>query len=132
MSRSGRIEIDWAEGTHGFRLAIGQLVELQERTGVGPAALWRRLVESEWKVGDLRETIRLGLIGGGATPAEALALVRDYVEARPLVESVPVAIAVVAAALYGAPDDPAGKEPTPAPATPGSGSNSPTSTASAP
>ena len=132
MGRAAAVEIDWADGTHAFRLAIGQLVELQEKTGVGPMALWRRLVESEWRVGDLRETIRLGLIGGGAAPSAALTLVRDYVEARPLVESVPVAIAILAAALYGAPDEPVGKETAPPAATAGRESNSPNATPSAP
>lgn len=122
------LEIEWADDTHRFRLAIGQLRELQEKCDAGPAEIFHRLTEQRWRVEDLRETIRLGLIGGGMTPAAALVKVRRYVEDRPLMESVPVARAVLLAALMGVPGDEVGKEgrEETTPATGGSASPSST------
>ncbi|BBF93382.1 gene transfer agent family protein [Blastochloris tepida] len=113
MSADGSVKLTWPDGERTFRLAIGQLRELQERTGVGPHALSRRIVSGDWFVDDLVETIRLGAIGGGASPTEALKLVRTYVEARPLTEAVLPAAAILAAALVGVADDPVGRRENP-------------------
>jgi hypothetical protein len=133
MSRDAAITLDWADGTYAFRLPWGQLAELQEKTGCGPQFLLSRLVAGSWKVEDLRETIRLGLIGGGAEPLKALDLVRRYVEQRPLLESVMPARAILTAALVGAPGedwpgkDAPGETKAPDP-SPTDGSTSPGST----
>ncbi len=79
-------------------------MELQEKTDAGPLAVLLRLHGHDWRVQDVRETIRLGLIGGGKTPPQALALVARYVDRRPLLESVPVAQDILAAGL-AQPDD---------------------------
>lgn len=105
MSRAAEIELEWADGKHLFRLAIGQLRELQEKTNAGPNELFNRLGEQTWRVDDIRETIRLGLIGGGAAPERALGLTGRYVDERPLLENVPVARAILLAALIGAPEE---------------------------
>lgn len=94
-----RVTIPWADGDHVFRLALDQLLELQDKTDAGPMELMVRLRGQRWRVQDLRETIRLGLIGGGRSPAEAMVLVRRYVDGRPLLESVPVALEIIVAAL---------------------------------
>jgi hypothetical protein len=114
---SGSLSFDWADGHHAFRLAIAQLRELQDKTGVGPAALFDRLASRQWKVDDLRETIRLGLIGGGMDPFDALVLVKRYVDDRPLMENVLPAWRILSAALMGPEDDQPGKEAAPAAAT---------------
>ena len=105
MSRDASITLDWADGTYTFRLAIGQLRELQEKCNAGPAHILSRLSTGTWMVDDITETIRLGLIGGGANPVEALRLVRSYVEERPLAESILPAISILGAAVVGAPDE---------------------------
>ena len=105
MSRSGKITLEFADGEYDFRLPIGQLVELQEKTGRGPAKLFEDLRSGTWLARDPSETIRLGLIGGGLKPNEAVKLVRSYVEERPLTESVFTAMAILAAALFGAGDE---------------------------
>lgn len=101
MSRRAEIAFDWADGTYVFRLAYGQIAELQEKTGCGPQVLLQRVIDGTWKVEDLRETIRIGLIGGGVDPLKALDLVRRYVEQRPFAESVLPARAIIGAALFG-------------------------------
>lgn len=137
MSRNAHIAIDWADGTYQFRLAYGQLAELQEKTGCGPQFLLRRIVDGSWKVEDLRETIRIGLIGGGLDPLKALNLVRLYVEQRPLLESVAPAQAILGAALFGVegeewPGKDAPGEARSADPSPTDGSTSPGSTEAQP
>lgn len=109
MSRSAEITLDFADGTHAFALKWGQLIELQEKLDAGPYFVLSRLIDGTWRMGDICEVIRLGLIGGGAEPLAALRLVRTYVEARPPLESLPTAQAVLGAALMGAPDEKPGK-----------------------
>ena len=54
---------------------------------------------------DISQPIRLGLIGGGLEPAKALRLVRDYVEAHPLMQNVLTATAILGAAILGVPEE---------------------------
>jgi hypothetical protein len=113
-NRNGRVELDFADGTYGFRLAIGELEELQEKTGVGPYVLLRRLLANDWRIEDVTQTLRLGLIGGGTSPNDALNLVRRYVEQRPdWVMNAMLAQAIVSAALIGAPEEQPGKDSAP-------------------
>ncbi len=109
MSRNGSIDLDWGDDTHRFRLAIGELRDLQEKCGASPFTVLGRVMSVEPMIDDLREVLRLGLIGGGLAPPQALVLVRRWVDERPLVESILPARAVLAAALYGVEDEPPGK-----------------------
>ena len=93
----------WGDGEHVFRLPLAQLFELQEKCGGGPYAVLRRIVGGDWLVGDLRETIRLGLIGGGMKPTDAARLVEAYFIA-PLSDHWPLAARILDATLH-APDD---------------------------
>lgn len=106
MGRDARVSLAWGDGERAFRLGIGELRELQEKTDAGPAWIFERLRAGTWRVDDIRETLRLGLIGGGAPPAEAAALVARYVDVRPLMENRQPAMAVLLAALVGAEDEP--------------------------
>lgn len=109
MSRSGGIDLTWGDGEHTFRLAIGQLRDLEEKTKVGPFELFERLRQNRWRVDDLAHILRVGLIGGGMAAPQAVDLVTRHIDEWPLVESALVAQAVLVAALVGAPDDPVGK-----------------------
>lgn len=109
MSRDASVTFRWADGEHTFRLALGQVRELQEKCDAGPAELFARMFNQAYRVDDLRETIRLGLIGGGMTPAKASTIVERYVDARPLAESVDPAKAILGALIYGVEDEPLGK-----------------------
>jgi hypothetical protein len=112
----GSIVRSWADMEQcRFKLGIGQLRELQEKTNSGPPEVFYRLGNHTWRVDDIRETIRLGLIGGGhVTPADALVKVVRYVDNRPLMENAEIALSIIGAALLGDPmDQPeAGKEQT--------------------
>lgn len=108
MSRDASLTLAFGDAEHRFRLALGELRELQEKTKAGPMALLRRLQSGDWRVDDAREILRIGLVGGGLKPVEALALVTRYVDGFPLLDAVPPAIAVLGAALFGAEDEPVG------------------------
>ena len=107
MSQSGHgfVTLTWADGEYTFRLAWGAWAEIQEKCDCGPAELLDRILVKRWRANDLFEVIRLGLIGGGMSATDALIKARRYVQDRPLLESVPVAIQIVTAALLGPQDD---------------------------
>lgn len=111
MSIHGECKFDWADEEHTFRLGLKEIRELQEHKhiGVGPLALFKRIEAGEWKIDDLRETIRLGLIGGGMKPEMALKKVRRYVDDFPKVMSVEPALTILGAFLVGDPVEPVGK-----------------------
>ncbi|QKC99177.1 gene transfer agent family protein [Mesorhizobium sp. NZP2298] len=109
MSRDARVEMDWADGAYAFRLAWGQLAELQEKCNAGPYVVLNRLHSGQWLVEDISNVIRLGLIGGGMPPVDALKKVRAYVEDRPPLESIIIAQIALGAALTGAPEESVGE-----------------------
>lgn len=133
MSRNASINLDFGDGAHAFRLAWGQLVELQEKCDAGPYVVLRRLMDGSWRMADIAETIRIGLVGGGMAPGEAIKLVRRYVEARPPMESILHAQAILSAALMGAPEEkpgePEGEAESGSTTSPTESSASPDSTA---
>ena len=68
MSRHGAVELDWADGTHTFRLGLEHLEELEEKTDTS-IFLLARLLSPEVRAArtvQIRETLRLGLIGNAA------------------------------------------------------------------
>lgn len=107
--RDATVTFDWADGTHSFRLAWGQLGELQEKCDAGPYVVLQRLHSGAWRIEDISNIIRLGLIGGKMEPAAALKLVRAYVEARPPMENLVPAQVILSAALMGAPEEAVGE-----------------------
>jgi hypothetical protein len=101
MSRHGAVELDWADGTYTFRLGLSEIEEIEEKRDLSLFALARRLspVERDARLADVREVLRLGLIGGGMKPVDALTMVRRYIEERPIDENRDTAYAVVLAGL---------------------------------
>ena len=102
------ITLAWGDGEHRFALPLAQLEELQEKCDAGPLVVFGRLTAGTWLTGDVYQTLRLSLIGGGMAPAAALALCRRYVLERPWLESVPVAATVLGVAVNGRPQEPLG------------------------
>ena len=105
--------IPWQGGEHDFCISpLGHVLSLEEACGCGVAQVYKRLVESVWFAKDVRETIRLALIGGGQTPEKALALVKANVDENPngMAPGVVLAIAVLEAYFVGVKDDPVGKK----------------------
>lgn len=126
----GLVELNWPGGEHAFRLRLGELQALQEKCDAGPEMVLQRIRLGVWQVNDLFETIRLGLIGGGMDRDAARRMVIDSFERTPLMEFKTPAIEVLAAALIGVPDDPAGGaspagDPTPTTDATAAGSSAP-------
>lgn len=93
-----------------FRLPIGRLRALQERTDAGPPELLRRYVTQTWRIDDVREPILQGLIGGGMPQAEATKLVQAFFDDTPVEPHITIAQAVVAACIVGVEDEDLGEQ----------------------
>lgn len=101
MNRHGATEMDWADGTYTFRLGLSEIEELERKRDLSIFQIGTRLSPEvrQARSTDIIEVIRLGLIGGGMKPVDALALVRKYVDERPLDENRDTAYAIVLAGL---------------------------------
>lgn len=106
-TRSARLTDQWVgEGYFDLCLRIGELVALQEKTGIGPHALANRFATDGWMVQDVLETMRLALIGGGMHQREAFDLVNRAVIPGYFAEYAATAFRVVLAALSGVEEEP--------------------------
>lgn len=106
MSRDAYILLQFVDGEdYNFRIAWGQLIKLQESRGAGPFTIYLRLLGTDWMAEDVREVIRLGFIGGGMNEIAAKKMVVEYVENRPLIQTLPIAQAIIKAAVLGPPDE---------------------------
>jgi Phage tail tube protein, GTA-gp10 len=123
-TEDGSVTLQFGGEEYTFRIAFGQWRELQESINkprleigeppIGPMALLRALLNGDSWPHDVREVIRLGLIGGGMKGDRALVLVKRHVESRAYFNALPTARTVLQYAMFGPPDDAVGKEPTPA------------------
>lgn len=107
----------FGDGKHTFALPHPMMIELEHKAGVGIGALCTRVFNRHFTITDLVETIRLALIGGGKTPADAEQLVAAYARSRPLAEIYPLAVAILEVAYLGNSSEPA-KAPEPKPVEP--------------
>jgi Phage tail tube protein, GTA-gp10 len=111
MAINGEVEFAWGDGEHKFNIArLKCVLELEEKCGVGVFEVYQRVATGRWKFYDLRETLRLGLIGAGMMPDNALRLINRYCDDRPWVESVMPAQLILGAAMFGVPGDPLEKK----------------------
>jgi hypothetical protein len=139
MGRFGEVALDWAgEEGRTFRLGLGQIAKLQEKLDAGPlhiAAMCQITLaalhfqgEQNWvalsrldlsqmaELPHLREVHFQGLLGANVPAPQAAALVKEWVEERPLTENLASAIRIcMGHALEVADEKPVG-EPQAAPA----------------
>ena len=101
---SARIEFVWGDGKQVFRLPYKQIAELEDKVDAGIEELYNRIRLGKQRVEDIRQTIRLGLIGGGMEAEKAYTLVERYVDQRPQLVNKGPALAILGAALVGADD----------------------------
>lgn len=98
------IKAPFGDGEHTFALPWKQLVELEEAiNGSGFRLLNDMINRRHVATKPMREIVRLGLIGGGMPPVQALKLVERYVEDRPLMESFDLACQILEAGYFGSP-----------------------------
>ncbi len=93
----------FAECEKAFELSAAMLLELEHVTGTGIGTLAQRVLTGAFRAADVRETIRLGLLGAGTSPEEAAALVAVYVDGRPVYETYGLAVDILNRALFGQP-----------------------------
>lgn len=79
MSLDTSVTLDFGDGTYLFRLGVKEIEELETKREAGILKLFRRMNSDDWRIGDLQEVIRLGLIGGGMDSVAALRFTRKYV-----------------------------------------------------
>lgn len=82
---------------------VPRLLELERIVGAGTGAIVKRVVAGDFHAVDIASIVRLGLIGGGATPKEAAEITAEYVTARPLAEGHDLATLIVMTAWAGKP-----------------------------
>lgn len=112
MSFDGSIELVWAGDARKFRLGIAELLALQEKRSCGPLEIVNRLQYGTWRIEDIQETIRIGLLGAGLDPKAARELVDTNVREGRVTVNVLVAQAILMNALAGDPEEPVGKKKT--------------------
>jgi hypothetical protein len=95
---------------HQFALYLGQWEELEEKFGFGPLEIFGKLARMEFRARWLREITRLGLIGGGVSPAQAKRLVERYIDTVPFAEAWPLAFQIVARSCYRPNEEDDGKK----------------------
>ena len=76
--------IVWPGGEHAFRLGIGELRAIEQRSDAGCSVVLMRLLGQQWKVDDVVNPIRLGLIGGGLAEREAQKIIETAMETSSL------------------------------------------------
>ena len=104
------VVIQWPGGEHAFRLGLAELETIQQKTDCGPEYLLHRINAGQWHVGDLIEVLRNGLIGGGMPHVDALKIVRKAFDNHPAILFKVPAQTVLAAFLFGPPDDQPGED----------------------
>lgn len=120
---SNSIILQFADGEYTFKLGMRQICELQEKCKAGIGEIVARALsghygefggdisEAKFKVEDIVDTIRLGLIGGNAgmvdgreitvSPMLAKGLVDRYVMEQPLIDGWNTAAAILLACIQG-------------------------------
>jgi hypothetical protein len=92
---------DFAGRRRKFELRLGEIGELERICNAGIAAILTRLTYMQWRYDDIRETIRLGLMGGGASEADATMLALHYLDPRPKGEYLQLAADILSACIAG-------------------------------
>ena len=91
----------FGEQEHTFALTDAMIIELEAKTGVGIGTLYQRAIAMQFGLADITETLRLALIGGGASPEEAQRTVATYAANRPMNETLPIVLDVLDARWNG-------------------------------
>jgi len=86
---------------HDFTLTDDMITELERLTDTGIGAFYQRVIAMHFNAADLAEIIRLGLIGAGMNPQEAMQLVNTYARNRPMAETFPLALDILDARWTG-------------------------------
>lgn len=104
-----QVKRTWGDAEYGFKLRLGELRDLEAARECGSVEIWRRLGTATYRVDDIVQVLRLGLIGAGMNPVLATGLVAKFVTPGKFREHQSTAFAVLNLALFGDQDDIVGK-----------------------
>ena len=93
----------FGDAEYPFRLTAKMTLELERLTGIGIGALCTRVFNRQFSHSDISEIMRLSLTGAGMSPERAASLIATYAIDRPLIETYPIAVAVLELAWFGHP-----------------------------
>lgn len=115
MSGDGKIRLFWGDEEYDFRFGIGQFRELQQKVNarrqeigaplIGPMGLLNTLRANDAWPDDVRDVLRIGLVGGGMDPKKAHQKLVAYFDNRPLLENMLPAFSILFAGLVGDPTE---------------------------
>jgi hypothetical protein len=115
VSADGSAVLVWGDGPNKFRFAIGEFRELQERINerririgapvVGPMSLLATLRAKDAWPDDVRDVLRIGLVGGGMPIKDAHRRLVLYFDNKPPLEHMLTAYAALFAGLVGVPEE---------------------------
>ncbi|SIT11028.1 gene transfer agent family protein [Paracoccus saliphilus] len=91
----------FGDGERNFTLTDPIVIELERLTSTGVGNLFLRLTRGDFRLSDLIEIIRLGMIGADTNPEEAARLIETYARNRPIAETLPLAMDILAARWGG-------------------------------
>lgn len=101
LDPTSSIDRPFADANYRFELKFESASDYEKTSGKSLFATLRLALTGEWFAADIREVIRLALIGGGTAPNDALRLVREYVEKRPLAENTVLFTDILTALFFG-------------------------------
>lgn len=93
----------FGDGEKSFALAAEQIIELERKTGAGVGLIYQQFVSAQFRFADALEVLRLGLIGGGASPVKASELIETYAKPTPVVEVFSLAFDILETRWSGKP-----------------------------
>jgi hypothetical protein len=142
MSSDGSVTLFFGDGDQRFRIGIGEFRELQEKVNkrriemglgpVGPTTLANLLRANDAWPDDMRDVLRIGLVGGGMKPVDAHRMLVLYFDDKPPINFYLTAFTVLMAAFVGVEGDEVQVKKKTTPTDQTSPSSSPTYTATAP
>ncbi|AUQ62858.1 gene transfer agent family protein [Phaeobacter inhibens] len=91
----------FGDDEHTFALTDDMIAELERITDLGIGALYRNFAYAHFKLADLIEVIRLGLIGGGIAPERAAQLVDTYARNQRIEDLLPLVTGILDARWGG-------------------------------
>jgi hypothetical protein len=107
----GAEEIVWPGGEHSFRLGIGELRAIEQKCDAGCAVVLMRLLSSQFKIDDVYQPIRLGLIGAGMSERDAQKTLEAALDvASPYSLAIPAAEILRRFFMWETPDQPGEQE----------------------
>ena len=90
---------------HRFEILGKHVAELERLSDCGIGTLFKRLSSGYFKHADIRNVIRMGLIGGGdeMTPQQVSDFCKLWITDRPIIESYPIAVGIMERLWFGQP-----------------------------